>query len=100
MKASFQTNYGVERFYEDVGSGNPLVLVHGWTASHRTFHVLECSSYFCCEVAINNSTAALNSSAIKHEVSSIFKYKDFRSWNVFRDIHGAKLAVDGGLTAI
>lgn len=35
--ASFQTNDGVELFYEDVGSGKPMVLVHGWTASHRSF---------------------------------------------------------------
>jgi non-heme chloroperoxidase len=37
IMATFRTNDGVELFYEDVGSGKPLVLVHGWAQSHRSF---------------------------------------------------------------
>lgn len=32
------SNDGVRLFYDDVGQGRPLVLIHGWTFSGRFFH--------------------------------------------------------------
>ncbi len=35
--AIFKTRDGVDIFFEDIGTGRPLVLLHGWSASGRAF---------------------------------------------------------------
>lgn len=32
------SNDGIRLFYDDIGQGRPLVLIHGWTFSGRFFH--------------------------------------------------------------
>lgn len=34
----FTSKDGVRLFYDDIGRGRPLVLIHGWTFSGRFFH--------------------------------------------------------------
>ena len=34
----FTSNDGIRLFYDDIGQGRPLVLIHGWTFSGRFFH--------------------------------------------------------------
>ena len=35
--STFRTNDGAQLHYEDVGSGNPLILIHGWSQSSQVF---------------------------------------------------------------
>lgn len=37
MQYYIETEPGVKLFVEDIGSGTPVVLVHGWPLDHRMF---------------------------------------------------------------
>ena len=33
----FKSDDGLDLFYEEYGSGEPVILIHGWTATHQWF---------------------------------------------------------------
>ena len=35
--SEFQPKNGMKLYYEDIGSGETVVMLHGWTSSHKVY---------------------------------------------------------------
>ena len=47
----FLTNNGIRIYYEEWGSGHPLILIHGWSGTSKYFvRNFETLSQFCCVI--------------------------------------------------
>jgi pimeloyl-ACP methyl ester carboxylesterase len=50
---SFVASDGVKLSYKRMGSGVPLIMLHGWSASHRSFDLnAKAIATYCCELVM------------------------------------------------
>jgi hypothetical protein len=58
---------GVRLFYEDLGTGRPLVLLHGWTMTHQVsttrFRTSPATIGWCCRISAATVTPTSRSVA-------------------------------------